>query len=88
MDALKKLALQMAIGVIQMALPLITDGLRALMIDSVQKWDAYSRQTPKNWDNVIVDALQALLKIPDAEPCPEPGPDPSGIPMAVPKLGV
>ncbi len=56
-----------ATGILKMALPLITTELRKMMIDAVEKWEAYAKETPYNWDNLVVGALHGILCITDKD---------------------
>lgn len=68
MNWITQAAISMGVGILKMALPMITDGLKELMKDSVKKWKAYALQTPYDWDNLVVKALETLLGL-DEEPC-------------------
>lgn len=53
-----------------MAIPLISKELRKMMAEAVKKWEEYAKQTPYNWDNMVVDALKGILSIEKCEDRP------------------
>jgi len=66
----------MAMKLLQMALPMITEGMRKLLVEMLDKLEAYSISTESgtfaNFDNVLVAFLRAILGIPGKEeeaPC-------------------
>lgn len=69
--------MSMVIGVLKMALPLITEELKKLISDSIKKWMAHAEETEYNWDNLVVKAIANLLGV-ELEAAPAPfadGPD-------------
>jgi len=61
MNFIQTAAMSLGVGILKMALPMITDGLRELMIEGVEKWKAYAETTPYDWDNLVCKALETLL---------------------------
>jgi len=61
MNFLQAAAMSLGVGILKMAIPMITDGLKQLMIESVAKWKAYAETTPYDWDNLVCKALETLL---------------------------
>jgi hypothetical protein len=71
MSWITQAAMSLGVGILKMALPMITDGLKELMKESVIKWKAYAETTPYDWDNLVVKALETLLGL-DEAPCDPP----------------
>ena len=61
MNFIQTAAMSLGVGILKMALPMITDGLRELMIEGVAKWKAYAETTDYNFDNLVCKALETLL---------------------------
>ena len=61
MNFLQAAAMSLGVGILKMALPMITDELRKMMIEGVGKWKAYAETTSYNWDNLVCKALETLL---------------------------
>lgn len=61
MNFMQQAAMSLGVGILKMALPMITDGLRTLMVEGVSKWKAYAETTPYNFDNLVCKALETLL---------------------------
>ena len=65
MNFLQAAAMSLGVGILKMALPMITDELRKMMIEGVGKWKAYAETTSYNWDNLVCKALETLLGLDD-----------------------
>jgi len=65
MNFIQQAAMSLGVGILKMALPMITQELRELMIISVAKWKAYAETTPYNFDNLVCKALETLLGLDD-----------------------
>ena len=65
MSFIQTAAMSLGVGILKMALPMITDGLRELMVEGVAKWKAYAETTPYDWDNLVCKALETLLGLTD-----------------------
>jgi hypothetical protein len=65
MNFIQQAAMSLGIGILKMALPMITQELKELMIISVAKWKAYAETTPYDWDNLVCKALETLLGLGD-----------------------
>ena len=61
MNFIQTAAMSLGVGILKMAIPMITDGLRELMVEGVAKWKAYAETTPYDWDNLVCKALETLL---------------------------
>jgi phenylalanyl-tRNA synthetase beta subunit len=61
MNFVQQAAMSLGVGILKMALPMITSGLRDMMIEGVKKWKAYAETTPYNFDNLVCKALETLL---------------------------
>ena len=72
MNLLQQAAMSLGVGILKMALPMITDGLKQLMIEGVAKWKAYAESTPYDWDNLVCKALETLLGLEAHEDVPVP----------------
>ena len=70
MNFLQQAAMSLGVGILKMALPMITDELRKMMIEGVAKWKAYAETTPYNFDNLICKALETLLGLDAPEDVP------------------
>ena len=70
MNLLQQAAMSLGVGILKMALPMITDGLKQLMIEGVAKWKAYAESTPYDWDNLVCKALETLLGLDAPEDVP------------------
>jgi hypothetical protein len=65
MNWMQSVLLSLGIGILKMAMPMITGGLRELMKESIAKWKVYAETTPYDWDNLVVEALETLLGLND-----------------------
>ena len=61
MNFIQTAAMSLGVGILKMAIPMITDGLRELMVEGVAKWKAYAETSPYNFDNLVCKALETLL---------------------------
>jgi hypothetical protein len=73
----QSILMSVATGILKMAMPMITTGLRKMIIKSIEEWEVYANETSYNWDNLVVKALHGILCITDeqTEPKTEEFPD-------------